>query len=141
MEEQLPSLWMASVGGCVERRSGLPPITISLRDSRSIHRSIRCLLDGVSEHSRTLQQELTSSLPAGNPAPCHVALTELAASGSLRAVQMMGAALLWASREPQVAGGCHSFRGAPERRTDQLKCFSHSGTSSLWTIAQWGSSE
>lgn len=105
LEEQLPSLWMASVGGCVERRSGLPPITISLRDSRSIHRSIRCLLDGVPEHSRTLQQELTSSLPAGNPAPCHVVLTELAASGSLWATQMMGAALLWATRELQGASG------------------------------------
>ena len=30
LEEQLPSLWMASAGGCVEKRSGLPPITIPL---------------------------------------------------------------------------------------------------------------
>lgn len=98
LEEQLPSLWMASVGGCVERSSGLPPITISLRDSRSIHRSIRCLLDGVSRHSRTCGESLPPLLPAGNSAPCHVALSELAASGSLPAAQMMGAALLWATR-------------------------------------------
>lgn len=54
LEEQLPSLWMASVGGCGKTTSGLPPITVSLHDSRSLHRSIRCVLDGVSEHSRTL---------------------------------------------------------------------------------------
>ena len=141
MEEQLPSSWMASVGGCVERRSGLPPITISSRDSRSIHRSIRCLLDGVSEHSRTLQRELTSSPPAGNPAPCHVALTELAASGSRRATQMMGAALLWATRGPQVASGCRSFRGLLREEQTRSSAFSRSSTSSLWTVAQWGSSE
>lgn len=54
LEEQLPSLWMASVGGCGKTTSGLPPITVSLHDSRSLHGSIRCLLDGVSKHSRML---------------------------------------------------------------------------------------
>lgn len=54
LEEQLPSLWMASVGGGGKTTSGLPPITVSLHDSRSLHGSIRCLLDGVSKHSRTL---------------------------------------------------------------------------------------
>lgn len=57
LEEQLPSLRMASVGGCGETTSGLPPITVSLHDSRSLHGSIRCLLDRVSEHSRTLWED------------------------------------------------------------------------------------
>lgn len=57
LEEQLPSLRMASVGGCGKTTSGLPPITVSLHDSRSLHGSIRCLLDGVSKHSRTLWED------------------------------------------------------------------------------------
>lgn len=57
LEEQLPSLRMASVGGCGKTTSGLPPITVSLHDSRSLHGSIRCLLDGVSKHSRTLRED------------------------------------------------------------------------------------
>lgn len=57
LEEQLPSLRMASVGGCGKTTSGLLPITVSLRDSRSLHGSIRCLLDGVSKHSRTLWED------------------------------------------------------------------------------------
>ena len=65
---------------------------------------------GIPNTAGPCTESLPPLLPAGHPAPCHVALSELAVSDSLRATRVMGAALLWASHELQGA------RSVPERR-------------------------
>lgn len=82
-------------------------------------------------------------LPAGNPAPCHVVLSELAASGSLWATQMMGAALLWAAcalHKVPVAVTYPQKGLLREGVKNKISrsALSHPGISGLWNFAPWG---
>lgn len=106
LDEQLPSLWMASalVAG-VERRSGLPPITISLRDSRSIHRSIRCLLDGFPDTAGRCSKSYSPLCLLETQLPAMWCLLSWQLQASLLGNPDDGCSLLWATRELQGASG------------------------------------
>lgn len=95
-------------------RLGLPPITISLRDSRSIQ--IHALpLGWGSRTQQGMQQEpplclLETQLPA------MWCLLSWQLQAHSWATQMMGAALLWATRDCRCQWLTQFPEGVPERR-------------------------
>ena len=88
-----------------------------ITDSRSAHRPVCAIQTGLPSPAGPCGARAPPLLPAGNLAPRHVALSELVASGSLRAAQVMGAPV----SRPLLLGTDEGAHGSSSFQTGLLR--------------------